>query len=88
MSILSFLINDGLFILKNEIEIFNPSLKLLRNPNWLSLKENRQIKRHASIIFIINDEEQAKKAIQKKLYIAGLQLVTESYKSIEVTTQC
>ena len=57
MPVLPFSTDDGFFILKNEIEIFNPSLKLLRNPNWLSLKENRQTKRHASIVFAINDEE-------------------------------
>ena len=88
MPVLSFSTNDGLFIFRNEIEIFNSSLKLLRNPNWLSSEENRQTKRHASIVFAINNEKQAKKAIQKKLYIAGLQLVAESYKSTEATTQC
>ena len=63
MLVLPFSIDDGLSILRNEIETFNPSLKLLRNPNWLSSKENRQTKRHASIVFAINDEEQVKKAI-------------------------
>ena len=55
VSILSFSIDDGMFVLKNEIETFNSNLKLLRNSNWLSSKENRQTKRHASIIFAIND---------------------------------
>ena len=31
--VLPFSTDDGLSILKNEIETFNPSLKLLRNPN-------------------------------------------------------
>ena len=36
-----FLMNDGLYLLKEEIETFNPEVKLLKNPRWLSLKENR-----------------------------------------------
>ena len=36
-----FLMNDGLYLLKKEIETFNPEIKLLKNSRWLSLKENR-----------------------------------------------
>jgi hypothetical protein len=80
--------SDGLTVLRNEIETFNPYLKLLRDPNWLSSEENRQAKRHASIVFAVDNEEQAKKAIKNQLYIAGLQLVAESYKQANEKTQC
>ena len=86
MLILFFSFNNDLFILKNEIEIFNSDLKLLRDSNWLSSEENRQKKRHASIVFAVDNAEQAQKAIKKKLYIAELQLVAESYKSAETKT--
>ena len=72
MPILPFSSSDGLSILKNEIEIFNSDLKLLRDSNWLSFEENRQKKRYASIIFAVDNAEQAQKAIKKKLYIAEL----------------
>ena len=72
--------SDNLSILRNEIEIFNSELKLLRDSSWLLLKETRQSKRHASIVFTISNVEQAKKIVKKKLYIAELQLITESYK--------
>ena len=88
MSILSFSVSDDLFILRNEIEIFNSDLKLLRDSNWLSSEENRQEKKHASIVFAVDNAEQAQKAIKKKLYIAEVQLVAESYKSTEIKTQC
>ena len=88
MSILSFSVSDDLSILRNEIEIFNSDLKLLRDSNWLSSEENRQEKRHASIVFAVDNAEQAQKAIKKKLYIAEVQLVAESYKSAEIKTQC
>jgi hypothetical protein len=77
VSIMPFSTSDGLFVLKNEIETFNPGLKLMRNSSWLSSEENRQSKLHASIVFAINDAEQAQKAVQKQLYIAELQLVAE-----------
>ena len=48
-----FSMDDGLYLLKEEIETFNPEIKLLKNLRWLSLEENRQSKRHASIIIII-----------------------------------
>ena len=72
VSILFFSSSDNLSILRNEIEIFNSDLKLLRDSNWLSSEENRQEKRHASIVFAVDNAEQAQKAIKKKLYIAEL----------------
>ena len=84
---MSFSTSDNLSILRNEIEIFNPELKLLRNSSQLSSKETRQSKRHASIVFAVNNAEQARKAIKKKLYIAELQLIAESYKSANKKTQ-
>ena len=80
--------SDDLSILRNEIEIFNSELKLLRDSSQLLLKETRQSKRHASIVFTVNNAEQARKAIKKKLYIAKLQLITESYKLADKKTQC
>ena len=49
--------DDGLYLLKKEIETFNPEVKLLKNPRWLTLKENRQNKRHASITIIVENAE-------------------------------
>ena len=82
--IISFLISDGLSILKNEIETFNPNLKLLRNPKWLSSEENRQNKKHGSIVFAIENTEQAKKITEQKLYIAGSQLIAENYEEKQI----
>ena len=41
ISIALFSMNDGLYLLKEEIETFNPEIKFLKNPRWLSLEENR-----------------------------------------------
>ena len=88
MSIQSFSASDELFTLKDEIETFNSDLKLMRNSSWLFSEKNRQNKQHASIVFAINDAEQAQKAVQKMLYIADTQLTAEQYKSADIKTQC
>ena len=36
-----FSMNDGLYLLKEKIETFNPEVKLLKNLRWLSLEENK-----------------------------------------------
>ena len=54
-----FSMDDGLYLLKEEIETFNPEIKLLKNPRWLSSEENRQSKRHASIAIIVENADQA-----------------------------
>ena len=36
-----FSMDNGLYLLKKEIETFNLEIKLLRNSRWLSLEENR-----------------------------------------------
>ena len=53
----TFSMNNGLFLLKEEIEIFNSEVKLLKNLRWLSLEENRQNKRHAFIAIIVENAE-------------------------------
>ena len=55
--------NDGLYLLKKEIETFNPEVKLLKNPRWLTLEENRQNKRHVFIAIVVENAEQVKAAL-------------------------
>ena len=47
--------DEGLEMLKNEIEIFNPQLKLMKKPAWLCFEENRQLKMHASIVIAVEN---------------------------------
>ncbi len=63
--------NEDLSLLKDEIEIFNSDLKLLKNPIWLSSQENRQNNRHATILIAVENAKQAQTAIENRLCIAG-----------------
>ena len=62
--------NENLFLLKNEIEIFNSGLKLLKNSIWIFSQENKQAKKHASILIAVKSAKQAELAIEKRLCIA------------------
>ena len=55
----SFSMNEGLSLLKKEIETYNPGLKLLKKPIWLSSQENRQVNKHASILITVENTKQA-----------------------------
>ena len=46
---------EGLDLLKEEIETYNPQLKLMKKPSWLILEENRQHKMYASIVIAIEN---------------------------------
>ena len=72
--------NEDLSLLKDEIEIFNPDLKLLKNSIWISSQENRQAKRHASIFIAVENAKQAELAIEKRFCIAGNWLIAEKCK--------
>ena len=80
--------DEGLVLLKNEIETFNPGLKLLKKPIWLSSQDKRQANNHASILIAVENARQAQLAIEKRLYIAGNWLIAEKCKENIAQKQC
>ena len=88
MPIGPFTTDEGLDMLKNEIEIFNPQLKLMKKSSWLISEENRQYKMYASIVIAVESVQQAKYALHNKLCIAGLWLKTQKYENSTEKTQC
>jgi len=79
--------DEGLNLLKEEIETYNPQLKLMKKPSWLISKENRQYKKHASIVIAIENAKEANNALYRKLCIAGLWLKTQKYENSTEKTQ-
>ena len=79
--------NEEIHLLKNEIETFN-NLKLMKNPAWLILEENKQNKAHAFIVITIKNAKQAKKLIGKNLCIADCWLEAKKYTSFITQIQC
>src|SRR5437667_4668765 len=80
--------NEDLSLLKDEIEIFNPGLKLLKNSIWLFSQENRQNNRHATILIAVENAKQAQTAIENRLCIAGNWLIAEKCQNFLFKKQC
>ena len=81
-----FSMDDGESLMRSEIETFNPKLKLMRNPIWLSKEENRAGKYHSSILIHLPNQEMAKLALESRITMAGVICRVEKY--IPKHTQC
>lgn len=78
---------NGLSLIQNEIAIFN-GLKLAQSPLWLIKPENREGKRHSSIILTVFTENDAQKAINEELIIRGEKAKIKAFKAQKPTDQC
>jgi hypothetical protein len=64
--------DEGAALIRSELETFNPSLTLMRNPIWLSNEETRASKLHSSMLIHIGDPKIAKElTYSKQLILAG-----------------
>jgi hypothetical protein len=81
-----FNMDDGLEILKSEIETFNLGIKLARNPIWLANEEKRDQKRHSSILIHLEDKEMADKIQKTRIYVGGTSCRVQKF--IPRHTQC
>ena len=77
---------SGLELLKQEIEIFNGIHPLA--VNWLSTSQNRQLKKHGSIVIAFDTEAAAQKAAKQRLLIAGISVRTAKYEEKLASEQC
>ena len=72
--------DDGLYFLGQEIEIFNPGIKLMKTPQYLSSEENRVNKLHRSVVVQLKDQEMVEKAIKFRLFLGGILVKVEKYR--------
>lgn len=79
---------EGMDLIKAEIKTFNRDLNPIGNPYWLTTAEKRATKRAGSVVVAFATEQEAKKAIQNRLYIAGVSVRVEKYYSTAPSTQC
>ena len=81
-----FLVDEGENLIKSEIETFNPYLRLMRNPIWLSNEEARNQKTHSSILIHLESPDMAQKALRSRIILAGVRCRTQTF--IPKDTQC
>ena len=79
---------QGMQLLKQEIELFNPGLQLIAPPRWISSNEKRQGKLHSSVTAAFDTEFARNKALRNKLFIAGNIMRTAAFEDIKITDQC
>ena len=75
-----FSMDEGLSLLKEEVETYNPELKLLKKSIWLFFQDKRQVNKHVSILIAVENAKQAQLAIEKRLCIAENWLIAEKCK--------
>jgi hypothetical protein len=75
---------------KDEIETFNQHLgaKVIGYPAWLTPRERRETQRTGSIVIAFRTEEEARRAIRNRLYIAGASCRAEKLLLTARSTQC
>ena len=78
--------SKGLDLLKEEIKIFNGIDPVA--VNWLSSSQNREQKKHASIVIAFDNKASAQKALKNQLLIAGITAKTAIFEEKEATKQC
>src|SRR6266536_1526468 len=72
--------DDGLYLLEQEIKIFNPKIKLMKTPQWLSSEENRVNKLYGLVVVQLKDQEMVEKAIKFRLFLGGISVKLEKYR--------
>jgi hypothetical protein len=87
--IAEFASNSGMELLQKEIETFNPELKLAIRPRWISTERTRNSgKMHATAVITFDNEQMARLAMARKIFLAGQQIRTAKYYETKATDQC
>jgi len=79
----------GMELIASEIKTFNKGFTPIGRPYWATPREKResgQLK--GSVIVAFPTESQAKKAIQNRLYIAGISTKVAKFLPTDSTSQC
>lgn len=88
ISIQEFNSAEGMETLKQEISTFNKDMQPIGTPYWLTSQTKRDTARTGSIVVAFSSEAEAKKALQSRLYIAGIICRTEKMLSVPPQQQC
>ena len=86
--IYDFHVQNGLDLVTEEIKTFNKGFNPIGTPYWLTSTERRMTQKAGSIVVSFATEEEAKRAIKNRLYIAGISTRVEKYATTAPTTQC
>jgi hypothetical protein len=74
--------------MQDELETYNSHLRLATRPRWLLKPEKRADKMHSSVVLAFESEEEAKSAIRRRLFVAGISARTARFIGVKPDTQC
>ena len=82
-----FNMEDGMLLLREELEQYNPGLTLKKDPVWLTSWEKRDVSRTASVLVFVENVQQATRT---HVLVSSLQLRVYEYKEKDLKTflQC
>jgi hypothetical protein len=86
--IIDFNTPEGMELIKEEIKTFNKGLNPIGTPYWLTAPEKRGSQRGGSVAIAFATETEANRAIQNRLYIAGISVRVEKHYFTAPSTQC
>jgi hypothetical protein len=72
--------DNGLSLIRDEIETYNTGLKPIGDPIWLTNRTKRQDQQGASILVTFQTEEEARRAVRYRLFIGGMSVRAEMAK--------
>jgi hypothetical protein len=78
---------EGMDLVLDEIKTFNKGLNSIGTPYWLTSAEKRQNQIAGSIVVSFTTEQEATRAIRKRVYIGGISTRVEKYYTIVPNTQ-
>ena len=79
---------SGMQLIVDEIKTFNKGFTPIGTPYWLTSASNRQNQLAGSVAIAFATEEEAKRAIKNRLYIAGISVRVEKLYTTAPSTQC
>ena len=80
--------DEGMSLLKQEIETFNTQAVLVATPRWLLHPSKRQGKAYSSIVLAVQNEAEADILIKKGILVLGRRLKAEKFLNLKPTDQC
>jgi hypothetical protein len=81
---------NGMDLVVEEIQTFNKGLTPVGRPYWITPRDTREsgLALTGTIVVAFPTEEQANRAIQNRLYIAGISAKAAKFIAVPSTTQC
>lgn len=77
----------GMQKLKDEIESYNPKIKLAQTPRWLTSDDARKEKKFSTVVLAVQDQEECK-VMKKGVWVSNKLCKTAEFVTSRPTDQC